>query len=70
MKSCGVLLFCCFVYDSTAIKMYQSDVLIFQDDIISGLFYKKQVEENVTLSKSMTICVRFDIERLSHLANI
>ena len=56
------------ISSENALKIYKSTNMA----KISGLQYKKDGQENVILSHSLTTCIRFEFKRLSqsHLARI
>ena len=70
MNSSIILLLYWFTSNIIALKIYQSNVGFQNEKVISGLFYKKQTRQNIILSQNMTICVRFNFKRLSHLSQI
>ena len=56
-----------FLFGSNiAIKVFESTVPLEVENLISGLRYKRPDNEKVTLSNSLTICIRFNLKRLGY----
>ena len=55
--------------NAIALKIYESNVASKGENIITGLHYKRQGNENPVLTNSLTICLRFSLKRLGPLNN-
>ena len=57
----------CFLFGcNTTIKIFESTVHLEVENIVSGLRYQSPHDAKVTLSNSLTICIRFNLKRLGH----
>ena len=52
-----------------ALRIYESNVASDQKNVITGLHYKRQKNENPILTNSLTTCVRLNLKRLGNLGN-
>ena len=55
--------------NAIALKIYESKVASKGENFITGLHYKKQGNENPTITNSLTTCVRFNLKRLGNSLN-
>ena len=65
-----ILLLFCFTSNIIALKIYQSNISYQDENVVSGLYYKKEIEQNVIFSQSLTTCVRFNFKRLRDSSRI
>ena len=52
-----------------ALKIYESNVASDGENIITGLHYKRQKNENPILTNDLTTCVRLNLKRLGNYRN-
>ena len=55
--------------NAIALKIYESNVASKGENVITGLHYKRQENDNPILTNSLTTCVRFNLKRLGPLNN-
>ena len=55
--------------NAIALKIYESNVAIGMEKIITGLHYKGQENENPILTNSLTTCIRLNLKRLGNYNN-
>ena len=49
---------------SIALKVYNSNNVDLYKNIVSGLHYKNNIEENIVFTNSLTVCIRLKINGL------
>ena len=59
-----ILLFC-IIYAINSLKIYRSEKRLANTKMVSGLVYKKDVEQSRFLSNNITTCLRTNVKRLS-----
>ena len=69
MQTFTKLTFLLLMINAIALKIYESNVAVGGEKIITGLHYKGQENENPILTNSLTTCVRLNLKRLGNLNN-
>ena len=64
MKTFIIFLATFIVSRGIALKVYNSNNVDLSNSIVSGLHYKKSIEEKISFSNSLTVCVRLKIRGL------
>ena len=64
MKTFIKFLLCFIVPRSIALKVYNSNNVDLHKNIVSGLHYKNNIEENIVFTNSLTVCIRLKINGL------
>ena len=69
MQTITKLFFFILMTNGIALKIYESNVASDQKNIITGLHYKRQKNENPILTNGLTTCARLNLKRLGNYNN-
>ena len=65
MNSSFLTLLMCLFPTTISLKIYKSKLVVPNNEMISGLVYKKDIQQDVFVSNNFAICVRVKMKRLA-----
>ena len=65
MNSSFFTLLMCLIPTSISLKIYKSKLVVPNIEMISGLVYKKDIQQDIFVSNNFAICVRVKMKRLA-----